>query len=106
MEEGTQVPQRRADTVCVGGGGGVSGEQEADRKKLCQPETGQSLGSQPGDQPKRCPQPREDLLDPTEAGQRLLQTTPPPRSPHRRTKSLSPQRRYLSMLTIIPRNNH
>lgn len=32
MEEGTQVPQRRADTVC--GGGRESGEQEADRKKL------------------------------------------------------------------------
>lgn len=84
MEEGTQVPQRRADTVC--GGGRESGEQEADRKKLCQPETGQSLGSQPGDQPKRCPQPREDLLDPNRGRTETAPNHTSPKEPPRENK--------------------
>ena len=99
MEEGTQVPQRRADTVC--GGGGERGAGGREEKALVSQKLGRALGVNPETNPNDAPNPEKTYWTLTEAGQRLLQTTPPPR----RTKSLSLQRRYLSMLTIIPRNN-
>lgn len=103
MEEGTQVPQRRADTVC-GGVGGAGRRRQTGKSSVSQ-KLGRALGVNPETNPNDAPNPEKTYWTLTEAGQRLLQTTPPPRSPHGRTKSLSPQRRYLSMLTIIPRNN-